>query len=220
MMLDTKALFAEHFASAVEEERKRTSADPSSWIKTGRASKAWPDKETPAWWLASGPMMLDNYIAWRQEHQLPIWVTPQGLPGIELEVEARLRPDLPRLRGFIDRVMVDPESGALVVVDLKSGSRTNPPRQLGIYKVLLEETYPGTSAAYGSYYEARKGKPTPLIDLSYYTKETVAELVDNYKRAVMARVFAPNPGTSCSTCTVRRYCPEMGGEDAGIIPPF
>lgn len=220
MSLDVKALFREHFEAEVERQKQYADVPPSKWIRTGRASKAWPDKETPEWWLENGPMMVESYVAWRREHQLPLWMTPHGAPGIEIDVEARLDAKLPVLRGFVDRVFVDTDTGALVIVDLKFGSMPNPPRQLGIYKVLLEEQFPGTVATYGAYFEGRKGKMSPLTDLSYFTKDVVRDMLTAYVYAAKAPVFVPHPGTMCGSCVVRRYCPEMGGEKADLIPPF
>jgi len=221
MTLDTKLLFEQHFDAAVREQQEKTSVPTEQWRRTGRATKAYPDKEGPEFWADHGPGMLDGYIAWRREHQMPIWVTPQGTPAIELDLTTKpLGPGLPPLRGFVDRVFVDTSSGALVVADLKTGKPPYGPRQLGLYKVMIEDVFPDTRVAFGAFWLARKNKMSGLVDLTRYTKKFVTDyVVAPYVLGVKARAFSPVPSNFCGTCVVRDYCPEYGTK-YDLIPPY
>lgn len=226
--IDYEGVFATHFQRAVDTEQQFTSTPPQKWHRTGRASKQWPDKEGPEWWAANGPKMLQEYVAWRREFQLPVWVTPEGQPAIELDITTRslstvsprgLPQNLPGLRAIIDRIFVDTETGALVIVDLKTGHRM-PIRQLGFYKVAVEMQWPDVRITHGAWWQARKGRMTRLTDLTYYTPTVVAEIVWAYEQQRKVNPLIPSPNQMCSSCTVRQYCAEQGGVKAEDIPPF
>jgi putative RecB family exonuclease len=222
--LDTKALYAEAFREAVEDEQRFTSVPPDDWYRSGRASKQWPRKEGPEWWLENGPVFVDAYVHWRRKYKMRIWETPQGLPGIELDIRTPslssvkgMPEGLPALRAIIDRVFVDGD-GQPVVVDLKSGKMMSK-RQLGFYKVALELVF-GLEIVYGAFFDARKGGMTELHDLRYYTPEVVAGIVRDYEAVRKTGIRTAAPSNMCSSCTVRDYCAEQRGQKADLIPGF
>ena len=96
----------------------------------GRPTKAMPNGEDEGWWRANAPAMIQSWISWRaQNPNLHVW-TVDGVPAIELQVRAEV--DLAdgtkvALKGFIDRVFIDSDTGQLLIVDLKSGKNAPAP---------------------------------------------------------------------------------------------
>lgn len=224
MTLDLQAAYDEALGEAITSEIDRNGVQPHEWYVSGRASKAWPNKEDEAWWRHNGPEMLEHYVAWRREHQMRIWETPQGVPAIELDLTTEAfnkfsggRVPLPGLRAIIDRIFVT-DNGEVVIVDLKSGKRL-PIRQLGFYKVAVEAIF-DIRVSLGAFWDARKGHMTDLIDLSYFTAPVVGKLIEDYVRSVGLGINTPIPSNMCSSCTVRDFCAEYGGKRADEIAPF
>lgn len=224
--LDYAAAFTEAFTQAREKEARFTSVPESDWHRSGRASRQWPDKEGEEFWLEQGPLMLERYAEWRREFAIPIWTTPDGEPAIELDITTDslstvkgAPADLPALRAIIDRIFVDPDTGELIIVDLKTG-KVMPKRQLGFYKVAVEMRYPGIHITKGAWWKARDAAMTDLVDLSYWTPAKVVEIVAAYEAHRKSHLWPPAPNMMCSSCPVRRYCAEQGGDMADEIPPF
>jgi len=121
--------------------------DTSTWRAGGRATIANPNKEDGDWWQANGLSMVNNWVSFRNaEHNLELWVTPQGVPAIELVFNMNL--DGVMVKGALDRMMVLP-NGDLVVLDIKSGARMpSSDFQLGIYAVAMEGVF-GIRPKYG-----------------------------------------------------------------------
>jgi hypothetical protein len=225
--LDTTTLFRQEFERAKERERRFTPIPESQWHCTGRATRAYPDKENEAWWLEHGPGMVDSYVEWRRRYGLEIWETPDNRPAIELDlrtpplskdnIPGYIGPELPGLRAIIDRVFVT-KNGEPVVVDLKTGQR-RPVRQLGFYKVALELVF-DVEVVLGAFFKGRDGKMTELLSLSYYTPLVVANLIKDYEAVRATGIRTPIPSNMCTSCTVRDYCAEFGGKKADEVPPF
>jgi putative RecB family exonuclease len=183
--------------------------DTSTWRAGGRATIANPNKEDGDWWKANGLSMVNNWVNFRNaEHNLALWVTPQGVPAIELVFNINL--DDVMVKGALDRMMVLPD-GSLVVLDIKSGARMpSSDFQLGIYAVAMEEVF-GVRPKYGVYWDARKGTTSELINLDKWTRETVSEIVGMFDKARRAGIFIPN-FDHCKMCNFTNDCKYQNGD--------
>lgn len=212
--------WADYWQEALDKTKERSPEfDPEDYYRSGRASKAWPDKETPEWWAENGPKFVQQWQTWRDNCGLKLWEWPDDNgelhPGIEVEAEATSGDLL--VKCFIDRVMED-EHGNLYIIDLKSGTHTDPwPLQMALNALCLEHTY-GMKAQYAGFWKARKGgivgtSPGQWFDLSIYTHDFLWDLVGKAKQIRDQQLFMPHPNNLCaSACGVARYCRAMGGD--------
>lgn len=206
-------------------ERRIAEAEDESGIPrdgfkaSGRASKENPNKEDLNWWLAQGPVMLKRWIVFTQNVPWDIWIMPNGKPAIEVEYTLNLANVA--IRGYVDRVMVDRE-GNLIVVDLKTGSsKQATPRQLGTYKVGLEDRFPGNVFRYGTFWDARGGTSSPLASLNGYTRARIQWQYGKVRQAKELGIYIANPSMLCGSCGVRDYCYEYTPDaDANVQPPW
>lgn len=218
----------EIFLEAINEEAEKTGIAPEDWRVSGRASKAWPDKETRAWWLYNLPSLGEAYAAWRAAHpELQIWVTPDGEEAIELE----LRVEIPGVRtpflAYVDRVFENRAlGGALAVVDLKSGSMpVEDLEQLVSYASLMEIRYT-RRPEFGGIYGARKGALQPvfkdgleLMPLGHVSTETWLRGVRSQERIIATGEFPASPGRHCNWCDVAKACTWAKGSEAWKYDP-
>lgn len=179
----------------------------ASWRAGGRATKAYPDKENEAWWSEHGVQMLQAWADWRN-NGWKLWVEPNlNKPAIELGMDAVF--DNVMVRMVVDRVMVTPD-GELVIVDLKSG-RTEPnPLQLAFYAAGMDIVF-GIRPKYGTYWMARSGTTTPLVDLDEWSTDMITKIVKDFDRARRAGIFIPNH-SACKMCSVTKQCEWYKGE--------
>lgn len=169
----------------------------------GRATKANPNKEDEKFWQTTGPMWVENYIAWRKANpNWKIWTTPQGKPAVELGLTPIVA-GVP-IKMFIDRVFeVD---GQLVIVDLKTSQQVpTSTLQLGFYKLGLEQTF-GVEVNWGNYYMSRGSNTVEMVDLSQYTYDKMEYLVEGFDKARKAGVFLPNTNNCQYRCGLTAYC--------------
>jgi hypothetical protein len=188
---------------------------PEDYYRSGRASKAWPEKENKDWWLENGPRFVSLWETWRDASDLTFAEFPgdggEAVPGIELEVWADNGAGL-LVKSVIDRVMEDGR-GQLYIVDLKTGSHTDPwPLQMALNNLCLISTY-GISADYAGFWSARKGGVDEWFPLSRYSEDMLWDIVGKAKEIRDRQLFIPNPNNLCkSACGVRAHCPAMGGK--------
>ena len=202
--------------------------DPNETLKAGgRVSKQYPNKEDGQWWADNGPRMVADWITWRVNKFNEGW---QFLPienadgniyhGVEVPVEFTYKAEIGspvEIKGYIDRVMVDPQ-GQVWVVDLKSGSREPASSlQLGIYSLGLAEMY-GITAPLGAYYMTRTGDLGKTNSLAHYSRHVVGGWFSMAKTGIEAEVFIPKVGPFCGSCSVRQYCTAVGG-DPNLLTP-
>jgi putative RecB family exonuclease len=163
-----------------------------------------------------GPVYVANWITWRSQAFHDGWqwfLLPNGEPAIEVPVEIDF--DNVLVKGYIDRVMVNP-NGEVVVVDLKSGSRVPASTlQLGTYALGVKRKFDVT-ATLGSYWMARTGQLTEPASLLHYTPEIVGGWYGSAKKAIEAEVFIPHVGPFCGSCAVSPYCTAVGGDPAPL----
>lgn len=216
-MIDTQKIWDEAFLAQIAEVEAKSNTNPNDWRKGGRASKANPDKEDKAWWDENGKKMLDDFITSYKANGWKVWVTPQGIPAIELGVNVTFGDVL--IKGYIDLVFENPD-GSLTVVDLKTGARTpDSSMQLGVYAVALHETF-GIRPQYGAYYSARTSTLEPSAGIERWTYPVLTEMFRQFEAGVQAEIFLPNIGMSCGTCGVKDYCYSTGGQLAQIYDPL
>lgn len=209
--------FAEAFDLAIAAEVERSGFPTTEWTVTGRASKDWPNKEDESWWREKGPLFCNQWDNWQNQAPWQIWVTPEGIPAIELELHPIFggMPDVL----YIDRVMVT-QDGELVVVDIKSGSRVpDGLDQLGDYAAGMEQLI-GIRPTYGTFWMARKGYNTPPENLDYITQEMVDYRYERARRGMEAGVFIAHPSNLCGSCPVRKACYAKRGPDAHLYTPW
>lgn len=216
--------FEEIFARLTADAEDDSGRDRSTFRATGRASKEWPEKENDAWWLHHGPAMVERWKTFVNNVPWDIWIMPDGTPAVELGFEFGLDPDdsgEPRvsLRGFIDRVFID-RQGNLIVVDLKTGaSKQMSTRQLGTYRVGLQQVY-RVDALDGAFWDARAGVAYPA-PLNEYTWERLSWQYSRVRVARELNIFIPNPSNLCSSCSVQEWCYEKNPDaNAAVRPPW
>ena len=169
----------------------------------GRATKINPNKEDINFWQISGPMWVEDYIAWRKANtNWKIWIAPDGRPAIELEL-------MPEIGGVPVKMVIDrifEVNGKLVVVDLKTAKNTpTSTLQLGFYKVGLEKTF-NVSIEFGTYYMSRDSGTSEMIDLSSYTYDKLEYLVSGFDKARKAGIFLPNTNSCQYMCGLTAHC--------------
>ena len=191
------------WAAQQEEQLIKTGVDQAKWKASGRATKANPNKEDGAWWNVEGSKMVDSWIEWRNgTHPLVLWEVQPGVPAIELGLTP-IWNDIP-VQMHIDRVMVNPD-GELIVLDIKTGVRTpTSDLQLAFYAAGMEEML-GIRPRYGAYWMARTGQTSELIDLDYFNKDDIIEIVSKFDQARKAELFIPNLN-HCIMCNVKEQC--------------
>lgn len=209
--------FQEALDEAIREEEERSGFPKAEWTVTGRPSKAWPDRENEDWWRTQGPIFCDSWDRWHQQSPWQIWVTPEGVPAIELELHPIFGGMLDVL--FIDRVMVT-QDGELVVLDLKSGSRVPAGlEQLGDYATGMEQLL-GLRPTYGTFWMARKGYNTPPANLDHITQQAVDYRYERARAGMEAGIFIAHPSNLCDSCPVRDACYAVKGKDAHLYTPW
>lgn len=198
---------SEYWNKAWEElkaqQLSRTGIEPSEWKAAGRATKANPNKEDGAWWTVQGKEMVDRWIEWRNgSHPWVLWEPTPGIPAIELALNPVWN-DIP-VQMHLDRVMINPD-GELVVLDIKTGSRTPASDlQLGFYAAGIEAIF-GIRPQYGAYWMGRSGGVNELINLDKYPMDTIIDIVTKFDQARKAEIFLPN-FNHCMMCSVKDKC--------------
>ena len=232
--IDTLPEIGEIFQSFFDQETTKTEGyskfDRSEFRASGRASKEWPEKETPLWWQRKGPEMCLAWVRWRDASPFQIATVEvddlleNGNVGTALRLAIELECRFPlggvEIHAFIDRLMVQdtPDGPIYLVLDLKFGSREPAsPDQLLTYRAGLIADY-GIDPKYGTYWMGRKGINTPPADLH---AASIEEIAYDYEKAQEQRLrgdFRYKPSMLCGSCSVNAYCPKWGGEYAKTIP--
>jgi|TARA_R110000782_G_scaffold133893_1_gene226260 putative RecB family exonuclease len=183
----------------------------------GRVSKKYPNKEDASWWKAKGPEFIHNWYNFRMTNpHLDIWTAPDGTPAIELQVAAKIPGDV-ILKGYIDRVMVDTNTGKTIIIDLKTGQAPKSGLQLAIYRLAMLEQY-GEAPEYGSYWMARTGVLDTIYELEDYSPKMVARWLRDAKKSIDLNIFIPNTNNWCDYCEVKDMCYTRGNKQ--FAPTF
>lgn len=222
MTFDATQVFLDEFQAAIQIEEAESGYPVSEWFGSGRST---PQKDVEDW-LTRGPECLQSFIDWFEQSQAKVWITPDGIPAIELELMAyfgdipvHIRPDFVLQLG-----------SALVVVDGKTSARVPATlRQLGLYASGIELVY-GIRPKYGAHFMFRgtgpKGcppekltyfqRPVPL-DGYQYSVPYLTKQIQMFNRARSQGIFIANPGEECRRCGVAQACPEAGGKAGAIF---
>lgn len=188
---------------------------PEDYYTSGRASKAWPNKENADWWKHNGPQFVEQWTMWLDATGYLFWEFPdeEGTlqPGIEVEVWA-YGDGGEQVRSIIDRVLVDPNGEAIRLVDLKTGSTTPAfPMQMALNNLGMISTFE-EPAQYAGFWSARKGGVMEWTPLERFTEDWLWDQVSKAYKMRDQQLFIPQPGNLCkSACGVRQWCVAMGG---------
>jgi putative RecB family exonuclease len=219
---DVEGIFAAEFDKAIAEETESSGYTPDQWDKAGRHSDQGEE-----YWRANGPVYAQNFIDWYEsQDDVKVWVTPDGVPAIELDLTAEFAGQ--PVRVVIDAVLtfgaVNP---ALVVVDLKSGStKPDNARQLAIGASAIQWKY-GVRPRYGAFFMARgtgRDRPTylqPPVELTE-AEYSIPYLGGEFRMlnlAVENGIFPAHPGDSCRRCSVAYACTAAGGPQSRKYDP-
>jgi putative RecB family exonuclease len=202
-------VWAAKFGDHVEEMRGQE-PDERFWRTAGRKTTEKPNGEDVTWWRENGPAMVAAYPdgMWSS---LRLWSLPDGKPAIEVPILTSFG-GVPVIQ-YIDRIGEEEETGALVVVDLKTGS-TEPPFPVQLAEYAQGATFAfGRPIYWGAYYSARKGKLGEYQPLSAWTPEVLGEMYQQFDRAERSGLYLANVGRHCKTCGVRRWCRATGGQE-------
>lgn len=187
--------------------------DPKDYYTSGRASKAWPDKENPQWWHENGPTFVEMWTNWVKASGLSLWEYPDAegelKPGIEVEVMAE-GDDGMLVKSIIDRVYED--GTCMYLIDLKTGSQTPAfPMQLALNNLGMIHTF-DIKAEFAGFWSARKGGVAEWTPLERFTEDWLWDQVSKAYLIRNQQLFIPQPGNLCkSACGVRQWCVAMGG---------
>ncbi|MEW1959808.1 PD-(D/E)XK nuclease family protein [Kineococcus sp. NPDC059986] len=199
------ARFKEHLDRHLQETLQRTGFTEKDIMASGRASKAWPNKENRDWWEQNGPGMVLSWIHWNQTTPWTIWQTPEGEWAIELELEVEFGGGPIKLA--IDRVY---QWGSwIIVVDIKSGREPVNNFQLGQYASAIEQKF-GVRPSHGAYWMARTGEPGQVHSLVDYDQQHIDMTFRKFKQAKEIGLFLPHPSNLCGSCGVREFCSAKG----------
>lgn len=207
--------FLAAFDAEIEKTLNNSVYPMEEWRVSGKASKDWPLKETKEWWIWHGTGFVQSYVDWRNRFNGTIWITPDGAPAIELEVNADLGDA--RVLGYIDRIF-ECADGSLKIVDLKAG-RTTPTDglQLGVYGIGLPNSWVRPTT--GSYFMARDGILVGNYDLIAMRSRIQYEFGQAW-RDINAGSFLPRETYMCKFCSVRDFCWAKDGEYSEAVKPF
>lgn len=194
-------------------------ANPARWRQTKQGVEEW---------RRDGLDYVNAWIAWRRRSPWTIWVTPDGRPGIELDVSAMLPGCEIEVAGYVDRVFHDPILDRLYIVDIKTGTRKpDSPAQFGTYAALMAAKY-DVKINWGAAFMNRKGELAAPFDLTKYTPEYVGMTYQRAWQQVKTGGFNPHIGDYCFLCDVQDACYANGGmlserfdpDDPAYQPPF
>lgn len=214
--------FQEHLDLEVAQALAGTDYTEADIRASGRASNAWPDKENRKWWEFNGPLMVSRWEAFTKTAPLDLALSAtngsQESADPAIEVPFRLIAGSSTIVGYVDRVYRQRTDGALVVLDLKSGSSSQPsPAQLGVYKVGLEAKF-GEPVQWGYFWDARTGALSERYDLSAFTHDRIEWQYESFRFARDRGLFLPNITKDCSWCGVRDFCVYVGGARSSEVP--
>jgi len=164
--------------------------------------------------------MVQRYIDWRKETAWPIWISPDGTAGIEMELTANIAGE--RIKVIIDRVFATADHNSRpIIVDLKTGAAPQwGALQLGIGARAIEATWPEVRVAGGAYFDARKNGLSDIISLEKYTPELIAHYAKQLRLAKSLGIFLPNVSPICKSCKVGKFCAINGGSEAHHDPDY
>lgn len=214
--------FEEALLAEVDARIESSGILPEYWTASGRASAEWPDKENQAFWLKNGAAWFLQYQRFVVSSPWQTWVTPDGEPAVEIELNWFVG-DV-EVRGYVDRIWENAVTGALLVVDVKTGSREPGVKQLVTYHngiaALFKAREWGRAPIYGGYYMARKAMLTSPENIEILDDGRLEYEYAAAARGITNEVFLPSKSMLCGYCNVKDYCREVGGDLAARELPY
>lgn len=217
----TRDLWQDVFTETIEAAEERHGVARTEWRATGRKTKAAPNGEDARWWWFEGVEMLNRWKTWRNVNKDKWQIVNLKGPGSELwegiELPLNIRFGDIAVQGVVDRLFAD-EHGQMIVVDLKSGSWApkDAGQQLGLYATGIEQVF-GIRPVKGAYWMARTGEfSAPEMDLDHFSNHYWTQAVTSFAKAKAEKIYLPNPGMFCGSCSVRDYCATVGGRLAHL----
>ena len=194
-----------------ERKEQSPSYELEDYIITGKAAAKYDGKRNVDWWLDNGPLMVQRWLDWREDHSWRTWETPEGVPAVEIEIRIEL-PTVGPVLMYLDRVMVTPV-GQITVVDIKTGRLPETAEQLGFYATGLQLKYGEMFRPdWGYYWDAQKGTHGSPLDLSMYTVEYLDHVAAQMVAGANAGAFLAKPQMGCHRwCGVSKFCSAVGG---------
>lgn len=191
------------FASALLEQMAEL-PDGAAIRASGRATKEWPGGEDEAWWRHHGPQFVQAWIDWRAKNPNLQLADINGQPAVEVAVAARTHNSVD-LKGYIDRIFQDTESGDLLIVDLKTGRNApSSSLQMDFYRYSLQHTL-GLQARHGGFWMARQGVISKIHDL-WRTDAQIEDMLHKSRILIDNDIFIPHLGMLCGSCGVKEFC--------------
>lgn len=200
---NTEATATELYEAAIAQQI--ADVDDMTKVRSGgRPSKDWPNGENGDWWAVNGPKFVQSWIDWRGQNPNLHLAEFAGTPAVEVAVGA-LTDDGVALKGYIDRVFQDAESGDLLIVDLKTG-RNAPASslQMDFYRYALHATL-GVDARYGGFWMARTGVISKIHDL-WREPAQIADMLAKARVLIDNELFVPHLTMLCNSCGVKQHC--------------
>jgi len=211
-----ETIWRESFDAEIETVQSKSGSNPFDWRRGGRSTKENPNKEDGNWWDENGERMFFDFINAWQASGFEIWVSPEGVPGIEIGFNNSFG-DVP-IKAFADAVVMS--GNELTVIDFKTGSyMPDSSLQLGVYASLMELQF-GVRPTKGYYYSARKAQFIESPGIERWTIPVLTEMFRQFNLGIENQIFLPNIGMSCGTCGVKEYCYAVGGQLAEIFDPL
>jgi len=191
----TADLFSQDYSAAVIKDLDKES-DLSHWMTAGPDGGADIEQR-----YALGREQTKAYVRWAQESGPTLWKDRNGLPGVELHVQAEIGGV--QVQGYVDQLVAEPD-GSVRVRDLKTGS-TKSRFQLETYAVLIRKAL-GLEVSKGDWYMAKRNGLSRPLDLSKVSENEVGEKYATMDAGVKRGDFPPNPGFGCRFCDVSHAC--------------
>lgn len=183
---------------------KEVQPDLTKWLTMGRTriQTDIDNRRERGWdqWLVYRDRAMREAGTWK------VWELPDGTPAVEVSFNVDLGDDL-IVRGYVDIVKEWIGSGELTVNDLKTGNREKSSRQLGVYRLALNEVF-GAGITSGSFYYAKDDTYSRSFDLSVWTEDYLREQFTAMQKGIENRVFIANVGDFCGLCPAKAQCPD------------
>jgi putative RecB family exonuclease len=205
-----EAIFRANFAEEVIRKMDDV-PNRAEWRASGRASKAYPDKENRDWWAENGAAQCVKFATVYDSPFLPgRVVSVDGNFLIEVEHLVEIG-DGPPVKGYIDAVIELPD-GSIIPRDYKSGKAPEDAIQLASYALAMHELY-GVEPTTGEYLLTRK-MVAATWDLRPLTRAVMAGLYESLEKAKASGIYLPRPSSFCSACQVKAACIYRPQEEA------
>lgn len=177
--------------------------DTDRWLR-GPRTKTEDDIEAR---LQRGLQQVMDYVSFTESNDFVIKDIDDFTLAVEVPFEIEIGGVL--VKGAIDQILLLPDG--VEVRDLKSGNREAGKLQLGIYALAVEKIFrwPVKKA---SFFYAKDSKIVTVSrqELDRYNEDYLSELLSALDRGIENGVFIPNPSSSCTLCSVKMYCRELG----------